>query len=163
MSAEAIDTLEIFYFGDINAMKIMTKSILSSILGLGFLVAAGSSFAGSACYWMENTSGNPWVPAPQGNISKQQCYDLDSCDGGKGQSGGGCYKWATSADAQREPWFSCYWMKNTAGNPWVPAPQGNISKQECYDLDSCNGGKGQSGGGCYKWALDANAQRQPWN
>ena len=60
------------------------------------------------------------------------------------------------------PKSACYWMKNAAPYPWVPAPQGNVSKSQCFSLDSCDGGKGTSGGGCYKWATDANAPRQPW-
>ncbi len=138
------------------------KSALSLAFGFGLLVFAGSSLAADACFWMQNTSGYPWVPAPQGQISKQDCFNLDSCDGGKGYSGGGCYKWAASKDAPRQPWFSCFWMQNIPGNPWVPAPQGSVDKAGCYALDSCNGGKGQSGGGCYKWALEANSSAQPW-
>lgn len=67
---------------------------------------------------------------------------------------------ATPAPAKEA---ACYWMSNQPGNPWLPAPQGNISKADCQNLDSCNeGGGGQSGGGCYKWATDANAPDQGW-
>ncbi|WP_159397669.1 hypothetical protein [Sorangium cellulosum] len=53
---------------------------------------------------MENTSGNYcWVPASWAG-SVDDCYALDSCDGGLGQSGGGCYKWADSSDGDRYPW-----------------------------------------------------------
>lgn len=62
------------------------------------------------CYWMENYSGDyNWIPAAEvygAELSKEQCYQLDSCDGGMGMSGGGCYKWASSEDAEREPWFT---------------------------------------------------------
>ncbi|WYD81946.1 MAG: hypothetical protein V8K32_06080 [Candidatus Electrothrix gigas] len=148
-----------------RVIKINMIQLFYFILALSFFVTASSSFANAAqCYWMENTEGSSWVDAPQGNnISKLECYELDSCDGGKGKSGGGCYKWATSADGERMPWFSCFWMKNTEGNPWVYAPQGDISKQQCYELDSCDGGKGHSGGGCYKWALTADSPRIPWD
>lgn len=55
------------------------------------------------CYWMENSSGKYiWVPAE--NISKVACYNLDSCSGGKKESRGGCYKWATSPEATALPW-----------------------------------------------------------
>lgn len=60
------------------------------------------------CYWMENYSGRfEWVPANpvyQKTLNKLECYSLDSCDGGGGQSGGGCYKWAISPQAERIPW-----------------------------------------------------------
>jgi len=59
---------------------------------------------GPSCFWMKNTPPYPWVPSPQGAISKQTCFGLDSCDGGLGQSGGGCYKWSAGPDSPRERW-----------------------------------------------------------
>ena len=60
------------------------------------------------CYWMENYSNKfEWVPANavyQRVLTKLECFDFDSCDGGKGRSGGGCYKWAISAKSERLPW-----------------------------------------------------------
>lgn len=60
------------------------------------------------CFWMENYSGNfKWVPAStvyHKELTKQECFELDSCDGGLGRSAGGCYKWATSPDAPRIKW-----------------------------------------------------------
>ncbi len=54
------------------------------------------------CYWMENYSGSYlWVPAKNvygREVSRDECFELDSCNGGKGKSGGGCYKWATAPD-----------------------------------------------------------------
>lgn len=62
------------------------------------------SYVGTGCYWMENTSGNYcWVPSPW-TPSFQDCFAADSCDGGLGQSGGGCYKWAAGSDAPRTSW-----------------------------------------------------------
>ncbi len=46
----------------------------------------------ASCYWMQSAPPYAWLPAPQGDMSKAQCFNLDSCDGGKGMSGGGCYK-----------------------------------------------------------------------
>ncbi|MFO0551534.1 MAG: hypothetical protein U0271_24315 [Polyangiaceae bacterium] len=61
-------------------------------------------YTGLRCYWMENTSGNYcWVPATWAR-DKVDCHALDSCDGGLGQSGGGCYKWAAGTSAPRHPW-----------------------------------------------------------
>lgn len=82
---------------------------MSKLFAIVFFTAIG--FAGNpavaspSCYWMSNNAGNPWVPAPQGKVSKEQCFDLDSCNGGKGTSGGGCYKWAANAGAKGTSWF----------------------------------------------------------
>jgi hypothetical protein len=61
-------------------------------------------YTGTGCYWMENTSGHYcWVPAEWGSTF-EQCFALDSCDGGRGESGGGCYKWAEASHADRVDW-----------------------------------------------------------
>ena len=58
----------------------------------------------SGCYWMENHSGAYcWVPSPY-SADPERCFQLDSCDGGLGHSGGGCYKWADCSDCERQPW-----------------------------------------------------------
>ena len=52
---------------------------------------------------MENTSGNYcWVP--WNGTDLDQCKRLDSCDGGDGWSGGGCYKWSDGSSGARAPW-----------------------------------------------------------
>lgn len=69
-----------------------------------------------------------------------------------------CYlQVAAAAPAAAQGAKACYWMSNTPGNPWIknggmPAK----TEAECMKLDSCSptGGKA-SGGGCYKWATDA--------
>ena len=65
--------------------------------------------SGGSCYWMTRVgSGWGWVSAERGLMykgeGKHQCYLLDSCDGGMSRSGGGCYKWAFSAEDERIPW-----------------------------------------------------------
>lgn len=56
------------------------------------------------CYWMENVTGRyDWVPATWVE-SFESCFAMDSCDGGEGQSGGGCYKWAACPTCTRAPW-----------------------------------------------------------
>ena len=66
-------------------------------------VTAPPTVTNMQCYWMENYSGKyNWVPFKYAD--KGQCYQLDSCDGGKGLSGGGCYKWAAGPNAARQPW-----------------------------------------------------------
>jgi hypothetical protein len=89
----------------------ITRSIMTAALLLLTLPAAASadepvceSYVGTGCYWMENTSGNYcWVPSSW-TPSFRDCFAADSCDGGLGRSGGGCYKWATGSDAPRAPW-----------------------------------------------------------
>lgn len=50
------------------------------------------------CYWMDSSSGkNVWKLMPDVR-DQSQCFKLDSCSGGLGASGGGCYKWSTSVD-----------------------------------------------------------------
>lgn len=68
------------------------------------LAASCTPYLGEQCYWMENTSGSYcWVPATWVG-SFQDCYRMDSCDGGLGESGGGCYKWAQCSGCARYPW-----------------------------------------------------------
>jgi hypothetical protein len=63
-----------------------------------------AAYSGTGCYWMENSSGNYcWVPADWANTF-EECFAMDSCDGGRGESGGGCYKWAESSHANRVAW-----------------------------------------------------------
>jgi hypothetical protein len=59
---------------------------------------------GEGCFWMENETGNfCWVKADWA-ATREECFNLDSCDGGKGLSGGGCYKWAECSDCERQAW-----------------------------------------------------------
>jgi hypothetical protein len=81
------------------------------------------SVATPRCYWMENQSGQyQWIPADAlyGKVlAKDECFALDSCDGGGGRSGGGCYKWATEPLGER-----IGWGKSGTGALWQPkAPQ----------------------------------------
>ena len=60
------------------------------------------------CYWMESRTGRwEWVPTMDvlgTGDTKEACFALDSCSGGLGQSGGGCYKWALSPDDDGVNW-----------------------------------------------------------
>lgn len=62
------------------------------------------------CFWMETSSGDfNWIRVEEAfglseKMTQTECYQLDSCEGGEGQSGGGCYKWAESADAEAIQW-----------------------------------------------------------
>ncbi len=97
----------------IPASELQDKVAIGSCEGgtkkIVYLNSHKSSTESSAqCYWMENTTGNyTWVKAHSIDgpmLTKDRCFQLDGCDGGKGLSGGGCYKWAYSADGKRLPW-----------------------------------------------------------
>ncbi len=62
-----------------------------------------AAYEAEGCYWMENTTGDYcWVPWSDTGLD--QCKRLDSCDGGDGWSGGGCYKWSDGSSGARTPW-----------------------------------------------------------
>ena len=85
--------------------------LLTLLLSSFWLTACANSSPDNTikaqCFWMENYSGKyHWVDTNtiyQKKLTKAECFQLDSCDGGMGQSGG-CYKWANSPDAERAPW-----------------------------------------------------------
>lgn len=54
----------------------------------------------------------------------------------------------------------CYWLSNVT-NQWQTMPDVE-NRQQCYELDSCSGGLGQSGGGCYKWTVGPNDAFKHW-
>ena len=62
--------------------------------------------------------------------------------------------------------YNCYWMENVSGKyEWTLADiiyNKSLSKKECFALDSCSGGYGLSGGGCYKWAKSSNDNASAW-
>jgi cell division septation protein DedD len=66
------------------------------------IVATPVPSATQHCYWMSNAPPYPWKLRT--DLNRRQCYEMDSCDGGRGMSGGGCYKWAAGADAPRQTW-----------------------------------------------------------
>jgi hypothetical protein len=75
--------------------------------GLGHSLCVATPSPSHRCYWMENYSGRyEWIPTERLGYrvhTPQHCYALDSCSGGLGHSGGGCYKWSTS---EAEPGLS---------------------------------------------------------
>jgi hypothetical protein len=78
--------------------------MLSVAVGLALAVTGCASLSKpkAGCYWMTQ-DGSRWVARPDVE-SKQQCFALDSCSGGQGMSGGGCYKWSTSPTAAAQKW-----------------------------------------------------------
>jgi hypothetical protein len=72
------------------------------------------------CFWMSNEAPWPWIEFPV--LDQLACQDSDSCsDGGGGRSGGGCYKWATSANTH-----GISWLKDAVGHdPIATGPERN--------------------------------------
>lgn len=165
-------------------MQTMKNNIIKSILVFalcsfmllvsGFTGAQDSLAATSKCFWMENYSGQyKWVPTDRAS-SKEECYALDSCDGGLGQSGGGCYKWATDANATREPWetnakasrepssssSSCYYCRKLSDQEECMPDNQISSKEECYEIHSQFSDYPYL---YFKWASSPNSEGQPWN
>lgn len=72
-----------------------------------FLLAApndiGRSQQTASCFWLEPGPAGVWRQMPQ-LATRYQCYEQDSCSGGLGRSGGGCYKWASGPYAPAERW-----------------------------------------------------------
>lgn len=91
-------------------MKLI-KNTIFILLVLNFVNCSGRSNANlhnGTCYFFGNQPGkNYWMSTMEafgGQFSKKDCFLADSCSGGVGMSGGGCYKWAKSADAIGESW-----------------------------------------------------------
>jgi hypothetical protein len=64
--------------------------------------AAVTAAAQAQCYWLSD-EGAGWVARPD-LADAELCFEMDSCSGGLGMSGGGCYKWAASEEAPAAPW-----------------------------------------------------------
>ena len=84
------------------------RSRVSDARTLGESLCTGLKQTQYQCFWMENYSGKyTWVLAPRflyADQGKARCQALDSCNGGGGRSGGGCYKWSKGSNAPRESW-----------------------------------------------------------
>jgi monoamine oxidase len=78
--------------------------LLISVSMIAFLLGSALP-AAAACFWLEQGSAANWKPWPKA-ATKQACFELDSCAGGLGKSGGGCYKWSSSAAAHPEAWLA---------------------------------------------------------
>lgn len=90
----------------------MTRSTaltLAASFAFALIVSACAAFGelgeprrANACYWLSNVT-NQWEAWPEAE-TKQHCYELDSCSGGLGASGGGCYKWSSGPDGPQNRW-----------------------------------------------------------
>ena len=88
--------------------SLMAKLAAVAVFAIGVAGCASGGLPWSkaqaprSCYWM-TPDGSRWEPWPEAE-TKRRCFELDSCSGGEGQSGGGCYKWARSAAAPGATW-----------------------------------------------------------
>ncbi len=73
------------------------------------------SISKEGCYWMENVFGKyQWVLTSEAlgkSFTSEECFQMDSCDGGLGASSGGCYMWSTSKDGPRISWKDLGFIK----------------------------------------------------
>lgn len=135
--------------------------------------------APAQCYWLSN-EGAGWVSRPDLPVA-ELCFEMDSCSGGVGLSGGGCYKWAIGPDAQATPWVdlgfqplsreapaqaseaqgaACYAQD---GQSWRPL-DGDGREAVCFLRDPCSGGIGSvPDGPCLKWAMGPDAPALSWS
>lgn len=153
-------------FSKLIAVATAALIVVACVAGARVPEAAAQPERAYSCFWLSNR-GEGWVRMPQLR-TEQQCFEMDSCDGGLGHSIGGCYMWSTAADAPRRPWtvapaetYACYWLSNE-GEGWVERPD-LATERQCFEMDSCDGGLGYSGGGCYMWSTAADAPRRPWS
>jgi hypothetical protein len=163
---------------------------ISLIVGVGLAVALSACATKTAppavaaqCYWLSN-EGAGWVARPD-LAEAELCFEMDSCSGGVGISGGGCYKWAKGADAPAAPWTelgmtplsrdepdaaaaptpACF-MKGEHDTNWRPVSE--LREAQCFERDFCTGGLRQAASGdvgkpCHKWAMSAEAPALPWS
>lgn len=134
--------------------------------------------AAAQCYWLSN-EGAGWVARPD-LADAELCFEMDSCSGGVGLSGGGCYKWAIGADAPAAPWVDLGFQPLFREAPATEAPgpacyvQNEHIRQplddaigreaECFLADPCSGGMGNvPDGPCLKWAMSHDAPALPWS
>jgi hypothetical protein len=131
------------------------------------------------CYWLSN-EGAGWVARPD-LVDAELCFEMDSCSGGVGLSGGGCYKWAIAPNAPATPWvdlgFTPLSREESAQAPEAPGAacyvqdganwrqsSGDEREAQCFARDSCSGGMGTDPAGpCLKWAMGPDAPALPWS
>jgi hypothetical protein len=109
-----------------NSMIISRGLWLSLIAGIAIAGALSACVtrdeqpaAAAQCYWLSN-QGAGWVARP--DLSNAElCFEMDSCSGGAGLSGGGCYKWAAAPNAPALPWSTSSANQTLAAD--VPPPQ----------------------------------------
>ncbi|WP_291204921.1 hypothetical protein [Hyphomonas sp.] len=138
------------------------------------------------CYWLSDT-GEGWLaradlPGPD------YCHELDSCAGGAGLSGGGCYKWADGPHAPAKPWaeFGLPVMSQPESEPepenetetsgpacyWQSGPEDGYgsaykywNETACFRFSACtrDSDLGDDTATCFKWAMGPDAPALPWS
>lgn len=88
--------------------------------------------ASATCFWREQGK-DTWISWPKAP-TKQACFDLDSCSGGLGKSGGGCYKWTTGPKAQPEPWLATGGVVARTEAPVIIVGSGLAGLTVAYEL-----------------------------
>lgn len=168
--------------------------ILSRALWVALIVGVGLAGALSACAAKEKVkapaaaaqcyglSGDgSWRPRGD-NPTPNSCFTMDDCSGGLGYYGGGCFKWATSADAPGIPWAelgivtpASQYSTAPAGAPACYEKRGDEWKYnryltreaQCFQRDHCSGGLGEGGDDgarpCFKWAMAPEAPALRWS
>ncbi len=106
------------------------KSWVCFCLLAGLLLSASSGSA--TCFWQEQNR-TTWKEAAK-FATKQACFDQDSCSGGLGKSSGGCYKWAASASAVREPWLATGKVVARTDAPVIIVGAGLAGLSAAYEL-----------------------------
>lgn len=91
-------------------MRRTSLAALLAIVTVGVCVSACASFnpfaphtqTAAQCYWLSNVT-NAWEARPDVD-TRAACGALDSCSGGGGESGGGCYKWTAHPNDPQNRW-----------------------------------------------------------
>lgn len=89
---------------------------------------------------------NHWIAAIAASVALSACAgrtDAPVADAAPGEVQAACY------------------LQSDAENRWQRME--SWDEGACFNLDSCNGGIGQSSGGCAKWARGPNAPALPWS
>lgn len=169
-----------------NILRALCMSLVAGVAIAGALSACAtreepeSPAATAQCYWLSN-EGAGWVSRPD-LTDAELCFEMDSCSGGVGLSGGGCYKWALGADAPATPWVDLGFQPLSRAEPepateqasgagcYVQDGQGwrrlDTVRHEvrCFLEDPCSGGMGNvPDGACLKWAMAADAPALRWS
>ena len=94
-----------------------------------------------ACFRQSDVSAG-WDLMPY-HTTEEACFDSDSCTGGRGNSAGGCYKWAVAADGPALPWTIPIIERSPTATPDEDGPPLNDGLYElatrCVKENGCTG------------------------
>ena len=166
--------------------------IISRALWISLIVGIGLAGALSACSVKKESAavvaqcyglyGDGVWRLRGDDPTPNSCFTMDDCSGGLGYYGGGCFKWATSADAPGIPWDELGII--TPASQYTTAPAGAAAcyekrgdewkydrylarEAQCFQRDHCSGGLGEGGDDgakpCFKWAMGPQAPALRWS